>query len=176
MEKSDASCQEHSDSKYLFLFDIKTPRSGALTGGRMLPDFPESGPRRFEKLGPPKSRPIEQPRITVWRITRTLLRDNDHLEYTSACGRLKSDLRWGRGAVGSAPRWHRGGRGFESHRLHQLCFFFSTSYNNFQGALRGTKPLLGLTPCAQPSRALCVCLRPWLCRIHSSWCECRRGA
>src|SRR5208282_399089 len=28
-------------------------------------------------------------------------------------------LRWGRGAVGSAPRWHRGGRGFESHRLHQ---------------------------------------------------------
>jgi hypothetical protein len=29
-------------------------------------------------------------------------------------------LRWGRGAVGSAPRWHRGGRGFESHRLHHL--------------------------------------------------------
>ena len=28
-------------------------------------------------------------------------------------------LQWGRGAVGSAPRWHRGGRGFESHRLHQ---------------------------------------------------------
>ena len=28
-------------------------------------------------------------------------------------------IRWGRGAVGSAPRWHRGGRGFESHRLHQ---------------------------------------------------------
>src|SRR6266852_4057900 len=28
--------------------------------------------------------------------------------------------RWGRGAVGSAPRWHRGGRGFESHRLHHL--------------------------------------------------------
>src|SRR5215472_9802302 len=28
--------------------------------------------------------------------------------------------RWGRGAVGSAPRWHRGGRGFESHRLHQI--------------------------------------------------------
>ena len=28
-------------------------------------------------------------------------------------------FRWGRGAVGSAPRWHRGGRGFESHRLHQ---------------------------------------------------------
>src|SRR5262252_7981927 len=26
---------------------------------------------------------------------------------------------WGRGAVGSAPRWHRGGRGFESLRLHQ---------------------------------------------------------
>src|SRR2546427_7985026 len=30
-----------------------------------------------------------------------------------------SSFRWGRGAVGSAPRWHRGGRGFESHRLHQ---------------------------------------------------------
>src|SRR6266403_1150012 len=29
-------------------------------------------------------------------------------------------LRWGRGAVGSAPRWHRGGRGFESHRLNHL--------------------------------------------------------
>src|SRR2546428_12943921 len=28
--------------------------------------------------------------------------------------------RWGRGAAGSAPRWHRGGRGFEPHRLHQL--------------------------------------------------------
>src|SRR5713226_2680065 len=28
--------------------------------------------------------------------------------------------RWGRGAVGSAPRWHRGGRGFESHRFHHL--------------------------------------------------------
>src|SRR6266699_3329183 len=28
--------------------------------------------------------------------------------------------RWGRGAVGSAPRWHRGGRGFESLRLHQI--------------------------------------------------------
>src|SRR5579862_3731658 len=31
-----------------------------------------------------------------------------------------SSLRWGRGAVGSAPRWHRGGRGFESLRLHQF--------------------------------------------------------
>src|SRR5271167_2960838 len=36
------------------------------------------------------------------------------------CGKLKFGSRWGRGAVGSAPRWHRGGRGFESHRLHQL--------------------------------------------------------
>src|SRR5260370_25234244 len=34
------------------------------------------------------------------------------------------ESRWGRGAVGSAPRWHRGGRGFESHRLHQR---FATS-------------------------------------------------
>ena len=33
-------------------------------------------------------------------------------------------LRWGRGAVGSAPRWHRGGRGFESHRLHQTALSF----------------------------------------------------
>jgi hypothetical protein len=48
-----------------------------------------------------------------------------------------SVLRWGRGAVGSAPRWHRGGRGFESHRLHQFWFLFSTTYHNFQGAIRG---------------------------------------
>src|ERR1700693_5553349 len=32
---------------------------------------------------------------------------------------IAQSTRWGRGAVGSAPRWHRGGRGFESHRLHQ---------------------------------------------------------
>src|SRR5579862_1943251 len=32
--------------------------------------------------------------------------------------------RWGRGAVGSAPRWHRGGRGFESHRLHHSQTLF----------------------------------------------------
>src|SRR5260370_15139241 len=31
--------------------------------------------------------------------------------------------RWGRGAGGSAPRWHRGGRGFESHRLHQTKYY-----------------------------------------------------
>jgi hypothetical protein len=31
---------------------------------------------------------------------------------------------WGRSAVGSAPRWHRGGRGFEPRRLHH--FFFSS--------------------------------------------------
>src|SRR5271167_4903421 len=40
--------------------------------------------------------------------------------------------RWGRGAVGSAPRWHRGGRGFESHRLHHLKNpknFFSTRFS-----------------------------------------------
>ena len=38
--------------------------------------------------------------------------------------------RWGRGAVGSAPRWHRGGRGFESLRLHQIfaCPFTYTSF------------------------------------------------
>ncbi len=34
--------------------------------------------------------------------------------------RINNCSRWGRGAVGSAPRWHRGGRGFESHRLHQF--------------------------------------------------------
>jgi hypothetical protein len=33
---------------------------------------------------------------------------------------IAKSTRWGRGAVGSAPRWHRGGRGFESHRLHHL--------------------------------------------------------
>src|SRR5215469_14176604 len=109
MEKSDASRQEYSCSKYLFLFDIETLQRGALTGGRRLPDFPESGARR-----------IEHPRMTVWRTARTLLRDKEHLECTSVCGRLKNDLRWGRGAVGSAPRWHRGGRGFESHLFHQL--------------------------------------------------------
>src|ERR1700757_2228945 len=27
---------------------------------------------------------------------------------------------WGRSAVGSAPRWHRGGHGFEPRRLHQI--------------------------------------------------------
>jgi hypothetical protein len=36
-------------------------------------------------------------------------------------------LQWGRGAVGSAPRWHRGGRGFESHRLHQNHIFLYCS-------------------------------------------------
>jgi hypothetical protein len=29
---------------------------------------------------------------------------------------------WGRSAVGSAPRWHRGGHGFEPRRLHQWVF------------------------------------------------------
>ena len=36
------------------------------------------------------------------------------------CYKRASRSRWGRGAVGSAPRWHRGGRGFESLRLHQI--------------------------------------------------------
>src|SRR5215469_1539013 len=57
VEKSDASRQEQSDNKYLFLFDIKTLQRGALTGGRRLPHFPESGPRRFEKLEPPNRAP-----------------------------------------------------------------------------------------------------------------------
>lgn len=26
---------------------------------------------------------------------------------------------WGRSSVGRAPEWHSGGRGFDSHRLHQ---------------------------------------------------------
>ena len=38
-------------------------------------------------------------------------------------------IRWGRGAVGSAPRWHRGGRGFESHRLHQKCYVLPVIYS-----------------------------------------------
>src|SRR2546427_2946987 len=50
-----------------------------------------------------------------------------------------SSFRWGRGAVGSAPRWHRGGRGFESHRLHQLSNFPSPylqeSWNGTRAAL-----------------------------------------
>src|SRR5690242_3758244 len=96
--------------------------------------------------------------------------------FFTGCDKLSVLLRWGRGAVGSAPRWHRGGRGFESHRLHQLCFFFSTHYDSLRGALRGTKPLSGLTSCAQPFHALRVCLRPWLCRKHSLLCGCRRGA
>jgi hypothetical protein len=37
----------------------------------------------------------------------------------NGCAKIEFSTRWGRGAVGSAPRWHRGGRGFESHRLHQ---------------------------------------------------------
>lgn len=48
----------------------------------------------------------------------------------------------------------------QSHRLHQL-FLFSTTYNKFQGVLRGTNPLSQPTPCARPSRALRVCSRPW---------------
>ena len=55
---------------------------------------------------------------------------------------LKSSVwkaRWGRGAVGSAPRWHRGGRGFESHRLHQLTYFFSIRWQKLQGALSTLK-------------------------------------
>ena len=41
-------------------------------------------------------------------------------EISLHCGNILKRLVWGRGAVGSAPRWHRGGRGFESHRLHHL--------------------------------------------------------
>ena len=44
--------------------------------------------------------------------------------------KISACLRWGRGAVGSAPRWHRGGRGFESHRLHQ---FSRTNRNRLEG-------------------------------------------
>src|ERR1700674_1524726 len=39
--------------------------------------------------------------------------------FPAGCDKLLEYIRWGRGAVGSAPRWHRGGRGFESPRLHQ---------------------------------------------------------
>src|SRR5271167_1770105 len=42
---------------------------------------------------------------------------------------LETFVRWGCGAVGSAPRWHRGGRGFESHQLHQFQEIISRSPN-----------------------------------------------
>ena len=43
--------------------------------------------------------------------------------------------RWGRGAVGSAPRWHRGGRGFESLRLHQSFIEFSINQDTGEPSL-----------------------------------------
>lgn len=49
-------------------------------------------------------------------------------------------FRWGRGAVGSAPRWHRGGRGFESHRLHQ------TPQNSFDVSW-SFRRVFGFRPC-----------------------------
>jgi hypothetical protein len=33
---------------------------------------------------------------------------------------VKPELIWGRGSAGRAPRSQRGGRGFESPRLHQI--------------------------------------------------------
>ena len=51
--------------------------------------------------------------------------------FSTGCDKLLEYSRWGRGAVGSAPRWHRGGRGFESHRLHQL-FHVQKTANCYQ--------------------------------------------
>ena len=42
--------------------------------------------------------------------------------YCAAVYKIERCFRWGRSAVGSAPRWHRGGRGFESPRLHQRIY------------------------------------------------------
>ena len=50
------------------------------------------------------------------------------------CAKIDFSSRWGRGAVGSAPRWHRGGRGFESHRLHQISpIQFKLRYRSCSG-------------------------------------------
>lgn len=38
-----------------------------------------------------------------------------------------SSVVWGRSAVGSAPRWHRGGHGFEPRRLHHLRLISESS-------------------------------------------------
>src|SRR5580698_8422518 len=61
--------------------------------------------------------------------------------------------RWGRGAVGSAPRWHRGGRGFESHRLHQnfACPFTATNSATKKGSCGHGRSVL--RPCV---------ILPWL--------------
>ena len=61
---------------------------------------------------------------------------------------MNDSQRWGRGAVGSAPRWHRGGRGFESHRLHQLSPLTSSPIHQFSvhfgpKMLRGREVILG---------------------------------
>src|SRR6266705_6618886 len=80
--------------------------------------------------------------------------------------------RWGRGAVGSAPRWHRGGRGFESHRLHQSKKHFTTEGTESTDKSKAekkfrrlTEPNLGLSPCLPPCLLLlCVlCLLGELC-------------
>jgi hypothetical protein len=52
-------------------------------------------------------------------VRRQQLIGGSHGLSQRANANIAESTRWGRGAVGSAPRWHRGGRGFESHRLHQ---------------------------------------------------------
>src|SRR6266404_9429250 len=74
---------------------------------------------------------------------------------------LKSSVwkaRWGRGAVGSAPRWHRGGRGFESHRLHQKnldCGGLAAAFSDV-AALR----LVQYRGSKQQLRSLCAEISP----------------
>ena len=60
-------------------------------------------------------------RETAWScwVRRQQLIGPCHGRSRRANANIAESTRWGRGAVGSAPRWHRGGRGFESHRLHQ---------------------------------------------------------
>src|SRR5271163_2207222 len=65
-------------------------------------------------------------RIAFMRTSRTVLENAKNKrrwsidEASASMLALETLFRWGCGAVGSAPRWHRGGRGFESHQLHQI--------------------------------------------------------
>src|SRR5216684_9015476 len=87
------------------------------------------------------SYPLEATAIVVCRYRRSAV----YRMWIAFGGRIRSPsanmnyavIRWGRGAVGSAPRWHRGGRGFESHRLHQFSLdsrfhFRQTSPDQFR--------------------------------------------
>src|SRR5712692_10752843 len=79
---------------------------------------------------------------------------------------LKTFFRWGRGAVGSAPRWHRGGRGFESHRLHQSKKHFTTEGTESTEKSKAEKKFRRLT---EPNLGLCPSLLPC---FPASWLPC----